>query len=116
MGIFLHGSDRVLLSGHRGYLVDELVYQTNNGQIIIVPENFMFDGASIPDIAWTAVGHPFLRGYRRPAAIHDFLCRTKPFSSKIVHDIFYEALADEDVEWWRRKVCYFAVSKFGPKF
>lgn len=116
MGIFLAGSDAVLLRGHRGYLVEELKYYSDGGELIIVPAGFEFDGASIPDFAWSVVGHPFLRGYRRSAAIHDYLCRTKPFNSKRVHEIFYETLADDDVEWWRRKTLYNAVARFGPKF
>lgn len=116
MGVFISGSDAVILRGHRGYLLETLVYQTDRGEIITVPEEFEFDGASIPDFAWSAVGHPFMRGYRRSAAIHDYLCRTKPFNSRRVHDIFYETLADDGVEWWRRQTLYKAVARFGPKF
>jgi hypothetical protein len=116
MGLFISGSDAVLLKGHRGYLMETLVYKTNDNIVITVPEGFEFDGASIPDFGWSAVGHPFMRGYRRSAAIHDFLCRTKPFSSTFVHRIFYETLADDGVVWWRRQVLFNAVDKFGPKF
>lgn len=109
------GGEPILLLGLRGKLLDDLIWE-DNGWKYRVPAGFIYDGASIPDFAWSVVGHPFMRGYRRPAALHDFLCREKLYPHQMVHDMFYDCLRAEGVTWWRAKLMHYAVATYGPRW
>jgi hypothetical protein len=115
MNGYFEGGEPIELFGHRGRLLNELIWH-KEGWKFRVPAGFVYDGASIPDFAWSIVGHPFMRGYRRPAALHDWMCREKLWPSHIVHDMFYDCLRAEGVSWWRAKLMHYAVANFGPKW
>jgi hypothetical protein len=112
----LKGGDTVTLVGHRATLDSELVYTSPNNVVITVPAGFVFDGASIPDFAWSVVGHPFLRGYRRPSAVHDYLMKHKTIPSHEAHRYFYNCLRLEGVSRWRAVTLFNSVRLFGPRF
>ncbi len=52
-------------------LTKDFIAVTSLG-IITVPKDFWSDGASVPQFAWSIVGHPF-SGYLDAAIVHDFL-------------------------------------------
>ena len=81
-----------------------LYYQTALG-LVVVPENFRSDGASMPRLFWRLIGHPFQMQYLREAILHDWLYRTQPCSRALADRIFYELLAGK-VKPWRRKLIY----------
>jgi hypothetical protein len=111
------GDDHVALIGHRATVMQDIGYTSPDGAVhIVVPQGFTFDGASIPVFAWSLVGHPFLRGYRRPAAVHDFLCRERVLSSAETHRLFYYGLRAEGVSVWKCHVLYRIVQAFGPRW
>lgn len=110
------GGEQVVLVGHRLRLLEPLAYTDPDGVEYTVPVDFMYDGASIPDFAWGVVGHPFMRGYLRPAALHDYLCRTRTLPSRRVHRLFYLGLRAEGVSVWRSHTLYRAVDWFGPRW
>ena len=81
-----------------------LYYQTALG-LVVVPENFHSDGASMPRLFWRLIGHPFQMQYLREAILHDWLYRTQPCSRALADRIFYELLAGK-VKPWRRRLIY----------
>jgi len=112
---YFTGGEPVELIGHRGRIMADLTWESSVDSFR-VPKGFEYDGASIPDFAWSIVGHPFMRGYRRPAALHDFLCREKRLTCEYVHRLFFTALRAEGVVWWRAKLMYYSVKFGGPKW
>ena len=114
-GVFSGGND-VVIEGQVLKLREQLLYTDPNGVTYNVPEGFEYDGASIPKFAWSIVGHPFMPGYIRPAALHDLLCRTRPLPSSRVHKLFYLGLRAEGVGIWRAQLMYRAVDLFGPRW
>lgn len=111
-----HGGEEIRIRDYRATLTSELTYVASTGEKFVVPEGFIYDGASIPNIMWGLVGHPFMHGYIRPAALHDFLCRNKVGSSRHVHQIFYDGLRAEGVNRLYSRLLYWAVRWFGPRF
>lgn len=81
-----------------------LYYQTALG-LVVVPENFGSDGASMPRLFWRLIGHPFQMQYLREAILHDWLYRTQPCSRAQADRIFYKLLAGK-VRGWRRRLIY----------
>lgn len=49
-------------------------YTHRLGAIYGVEEGYITDGASIPRLFWSSIGHPFQSQYLRAAIIHDKLC------------------------------------------
>ena len=89
------------------------------GTCYVVPQQFRFDGASIPRALWGVIGHPYLPNHVRPAALHDWMVRqpvTHPLSSTQAHDLFYHALRAEGVHPVRARLMWLAVRWFGPRF
>jgi hypothetical protein len=113
--LIVSGSDEITLVGHLAVLNTEVIYVTPEFTTI-VPAGFLFDGASIPQFAWSLIGHPYTKEYRRPAAVHDYHYRYQPISSKLSHVTFYHALRTEGVAFWRARSMFHAVNIFGPKF
>ena len=116
MAAAFEGGEIIMLRGHRAVLVDGLSYMSKAGHEYHVPAGFEYDGASIPDFAWSIVGHPFMNGYIRPSALHDYLVINRWHTSQYVHNRLFEALRVEKVAWWRAKTMHLAVNRFGPKW
>ena len=80
-----------------------------DGAVILVPEGFETDYASIPRFFWRI----FLPNgrYAEAAVLHDYLYGNH---SKTVADAyFYEAMTILGVPWWKRVLIYYAVVVFG---
>jgi hypothetical protein len=90
------------------FTLGKLRYQDSDGTIYEVPPLFRTDLASIPRILWSLVGAPN-ESSRKPAVLHDYLCRTGIVSRKKADQIFERALKDVGSNWFRRKAYYIGV-------
>lgn len=64
--------------------------------LIEVPAGFLFDGASIPRLAWTIIGvTPFDHKIIHAAVIHDWLYSTRSLSRKLSDDVFKRIMKRE---------------------
>lgn len=81
---------------------------------IDVPKGFICDGASIPRIFWTVVGHPLSGGPLRAAIIHDALCLQAATRAerRFADTIFYWVLEQCCVPYWRRVALFLAVRAY----
>lgn len=61
-----------LINGNRWIRITENFSAVTSLGFVVVPEDFKSDGASIPQFAWSIVGHPF-SGYLEAAVVHDYL-------------------------------------------
>lgn len=92
---------------------EPLAYITDKDEKIDIPIGFEFDGASVPKIAWSIVGHPLDQDYLASACVHDYLYFAQPLSRRKADKIMLEAMKMLGVSWWRRRTAYWAVRLFG---
>lgn len=83
---------------------------------VIVPVDYVSDGASIPRAVWSLIGHPFEGLFVRPAYDHDIRCELRVGRWQGVHDRFHATLEDEGVGRRRRDLMHRAVRWFGPRW
>lgn len=88
-------------------------YITDQSERIDIPIGFVFDGASIPKVAWFFIGHPLDQEYLAPSAIHDNLYRTQEFSRSKTDYIFKQAMRDNGVSYLKRTVMWSFCRTFG---
>lgn len=76
MGLFLTHNSRIEQTDEQGYwkLIDNELYFTNNGKIIITPRYLWTDGYTIPSLFMPFVGDKNKYDVR-PAHAHDLACR-----------------------------------------
>lgn len=76
-----------------------------------VPKGFVCDGASIPRVFWSVVGHPLSGGPLRAAIIHDALCvqASTRAERRFADTVFYWVLEQCRVPYWRRLLLFLAV-------
>jgi len=81
---------------------------------IDVPKGFVCDGASIPRIFWSLVGHPLSGGPLRAAVIHDHLCvqASTRAERRFADTVFYWVLEQCCVPYWRRLALFLAVRAY----
>lgn len=86
-------------------------YESDLGGIIVVPEGFMTDLASVPRIpaAYLLFGD---RG-QKAAVIHDWLYSTRAYERRVCDNIFLEALALSGYNWFTRNMMYLGVRAGG---
>lgn len=93
--------------------VEYRVGHADSGEIIVVPEGFETDFASIPWGLWNLF--PPLGPYARPAIVHDYLYDVggqvpgRCYTRKQADHIFREAMEVVGIPEWRRQVMYRAV-------
>lgn len=82
--------------------------------LIVVPRGFETDLASVPrlPVAWMLAGGIA----NRPSVIHDWLCDSRRFTSRIAAAVFAEACAAEGIVFWRRAIMWAAVRCCGPRW
>jgi hypothetical protein len=99
------------------WLDGEMVYQSDlpgddgNPVLVVVPDRFLTDLASIPRFP-PLLRHALLKnGRHRPAAVpHDYLCRLgMDFPRPLADKIFLEAMKLVGVSRWKRYPMYWAV-------
>lgn len=93
---FVDGEDRLILTQPLYY------YDPETGLEIIVPIGFYSDGASIPRLLWTLVGHPFNRHVREAAVLHDYLYYSGKVSRADADRIFRQAMKWLEAPWYKR--------------
>jgi hypothetical protein len=113
-----------LNDGRRWKLLEEFDYylcDTPDGAVIHVPQGYVTDFASIPQIFWNIL--PPWGVYGKAAVIHDYLYgiqgnyanKPKPqiFTRKECDLIFLDAMKVLGVNWLTRRIMYSAVRTFG---
>lgn len=120
---YTRADGRAIMRGRRvlKQLVKPLTYEVGeigSGELIVVPDTFVTDLASVPRLFWTLF--PADGKWEKAAVIHDYLCATKGlngrYTSKRVHQIFLEAMTVLGVSKTDRLCIYTAVATFGPKW
>jgi hypothetical protein len=82
-------------------------------QTIIVPRYFIFDGASIPRIAWSLIYSPFHPDVVAAALIHDYDYFVHPVGKKLADKRFLEYLIVNGANTRKSHEMYWAVRLFG---
>ena len=102
--------------GRRMKLLQTLQYIDPACNVWEAPKEWVVDGASIPQFAWSIIGGPFEGKYRNASVIHDVACdqKTKPWEA--VHEVFYNAMIASGVSIVTAKIMYAAVYHFGPRW
>ncbi len=80
-----------------------------------VPNGWIVDGASIPEILFSIFGSPFVGDYRKASVVHDYYCDVKTASWQEVHRMFYDACIAAGVGW-KKIIMYAAVYQYGPRW
>lgn len=95
-------------------LLEELIYwERRSKQLIVIPVGFVSDGASVPQVLWGVMGHPFSKQVREAAVLHDFLYYNNIVSRAKADQIFYDALRELGMEYVQAQSYYIAVRSFG---
>ena len=94
-------------------------YSEYLGKEVIVPKDFLSDGASIPQPFWW-LWNPF-GAYLESAVLHDYFCRLgkawdSPINFKEAAYLFGEAMIIQGVSLRQAKIMVTMVLIFGPKF
>ncbi len=84
-----------------------------DGNIVIVPEGFITDGASIPRIFWTLIGPPMGGDYDQSAVLHDYFYNQELYTRRRADIEFLLSMRSEGVSWLKRIVMHRAVRTFG---
>lgn len=80
-------------------------------EIIIVPEGFVTDFASVPRIFWPIIDPVGKHG--KAAVIHDYCYATALYPRLRSDQIFLEGMEVLKVEEWKRETMFYAVVLFG---
>ncbi len=78
-------------------LLRPFIYEARDGEIIIVPKGFRYDGGSIPSLARLIVGGPWSNDGNEGFCIHDWLCklaRAGKYSRKRADSLLSQIIAD----------------------
>lgn len=103
-------------NGRDMILLKEVRFIDRHTKVWTAPVGVTINGASIPQIAWSAIGGPYEGRYREASVIHDVYCDTRSEPWEAVHETFYYAMLASGVETWRAKVMYAGVYAFGPRW
>lgn len=76
---------------------------------IVIRQDTIHDGSSIPRWAWWIVGHPLQGANGVIGFLHDDICERKLFKRKICDLIFLEAHKDYGTPFVKRQLMYRAV-------
>jgi hypothetical protein len=98
-------------------LLNDVTFIDARGQRWTARRHSSIDGASIPQVLWSA-GGPYEGKYRDASVIHDYYCDETPKSRRWtdVHRMFYEAMLVSGVGQARALVMYGAVYRHGPRW
>jgi hypothetical protein len=83
---------------------------------LLLPKGWCSDGASIPQIAQSFVGHPFADTVLIPALVHDHGCVHRHLPSPVVHWGFYQMNVWHGTTYQKSRAVYAAVRYFGPRW
>lgn len=101
-----------LPDGRRWKIHEGFSYETDGGAVIEVPAGFVTDLASVPRILWNIF--PPFGTYIRAAVIHDKLYADHRaglghYSRAYADAVLLEAMADDNVSRWQRRIIWIAV-------
>lgn len=95
--------------------IDDYLYLTADNVAIHIQAGFLFDLASIPRVLWAVVSS-FELGVES-ALVHDYLYSTKGLHGRFTRaecdGIFYQIMAQLDIDIFIRAAAYRAVRDFG---
>lgn len=82
--------------------------------ILWIREGFETDGASIPQLLWSVVGHPLRSKFLIPAIVHDFYCQVAWLSGdyplrRHADTLFALLLVRQNVGFWHSTLMYWGV-------
>ena len=97
-------------------VLKEAEYIDPNDEHWIAPVNAKVDGASIPQVFWSAIGGPLDGPYRYASVFHDVACNERSHTWQITHQMFYYAMKCSGVEEAKAKLMFYAVWGFGPRW
>ena len=80
-----------------------LVWESDE-ELIIVPEGFLTDGASIPRAVWWFAS-PMTGQHSRAAVLHDYLCVTSSNQPE-TDRLFLKAMEATGVSWMKRQTMF----------
>ena len=103
------------LFGIRGnglYLKQDFIFLLR-GKLYIIPAGFWFDGASIPKLFWSLIGHPMEEPFRIASLIHDYIFITWLAPFYVANIRFVDDLKISDVNWARRNAMLTVVQTAG---
>ena len=89
-----------------------VVIETGGGVYrISLPEGYSWDGATIPRVWWSVMGHPLKQEFRLASLIHDWRCEhARTGAERMVGDaLFLECLERAGLVRWRRIGMWVAV-------
>ena len=93
-------------------LLSPFEYHRDNGEIIVVPKDFLTDFGSKPPMVWFWIGSP--TDEAGPCyVIHDWLCELEGYPRKDADYVFYEAMGVLKIPKWKRTIMYWAVRIWG---
>lgn len=87
-----------------------------DGVKIVVPEYFLFDGASIPWFGWFSTFTPFHPDVMAAAIIHDWLFVNHQVDFDTANQIFYDRLIENGTNKTKSKLMYKAVCLGAKKY
>jgi Protein of unknown function (DUF1353) len=97
-------------------LLEPFAFRDGRGKLWSVPVGAIINGASIPQVAWSAAGSPYTGSYRRASVVHDYYCETKTESWESVHRMFFDAMIAGGVGEVQAKTFYAFVYAGGPRW
>lgn len=105
----------LLADGRNIQLLENFEYADLRQRSWIVPRGYISNGASVPQILWSANLAPLTGKYRDASILHDYLCqlRVTPTSEE-THLLFYEAMRVSGVDRVTAYLFWDTVSWFGP--
>ena len=89
-------------------LTADILYQHTPIGPVLVPRGFVSDGASMPRIAWRALGHPFDYDYLYEAILHDYLYRYQDVDRATADRVLYIMLKGK-ISGARRRAIYWGL-------
>lgn len=75
-------------------VLEEIIFYLPEQKTLTVKPGFVFDGASIPQICWTSIGHPLEHRFILAALLHDALYQTQYLSRKKADEYFQKFLKE----------------------
>lgn len=95
-------------------LLEEVSFPLSETETLVVNGGFVFDGASIPQICWTSIGHPLEHRFIYAALLHDALYSAQLIPRKTADQYFQTFLREfSGVGWFTSWKMYTGVRLFG---
>jgi hypothetical protein len=100
-----------LAEGDQWFLREKLVWLSDSGHRVCVPQNFVTDFASVPRLLWTLL--PQWDGYGPAAVMHDYLYWAQIVPRAEADRYMLEAMRDQRVSLLKRWIVYAGVKAGG---